>query len=106
MAVKELILQIKSDEAVEYGSITPLVQEALERKKQLLAQGIEKTREELTRYEQKYGLSSEEFYDRFNASDEFNDSAEFMAWAGEYEVLQLLIQQHRLLRSIHIHAGE
>ena len=43
----------------------------------------------LEEYENKYGLSSADFYDRF-LRGEMGDSGDFILWAGAYEIYQRL----------------
>jgi hypothetical protein len=44
-------------------------------------------RSKLHQYEQRYGLSSEEFYTQF-MSGSLGDAEDYMEWAGFYEMLQ------------------
>jgi len=45
----------------------------------------------LAQYEQKYGMESQEFYERFQQG-EMGDAPDFMRWATQYEIYQELKQ--------------
>ena len=45
------------------------------------------TVERLTRYEEKFGMKTPEFYERFMRG-EMGDAKDYIAWAGTYEIFQ------------------
>jgi hypothetical protein len=49
--------------------------------------------ERLTRYEEKFGMKTPEFYEKFMRG-EMGDTKDYIAWAGTYEIL--LRQKRRL----------
>jgi hypothetical protein len=49
--------------------------------------------ERLTRYEEKFGMKTPEFYEKFMRG-EMGDAKDYIAWAGTYEIL--LRQKRRL----------
>jgi len=79
-----------------------ILRNSLERELKLIEHSIEKTIKKLKEFEDKYGISSEEFYRKFERG-EVEDSQEFMLWASEYEALKLLEKDReaiiRMLRS-------
>lgn len=100
-----LALRVESDRKVDSTFLVSLMRSALERERRMLIQGIERTKQELARYERKYGMTSEQFYERFSAGDGLEDSEDFISWAGEYEILELLREKQRQLEGVHVHAG-
>lgn len=51
------------------------------------------TVERLTRYEEKFGMKTPEFYEKF-VQGEMGDAKDYIAWAGTYEIF--LRQKRRL----------
>lgn len=47
----------------------------------------------LRKFEDKYGMSTIEFYARFMAG-KMGDSADFMDWAGDFIIYQRLVQKY------------
>ena len=47
----------------------------------------------LHRFEDKYGMSTVEFYARY-AAGKMGDSADFMDWAGDFMIYQRLVQKY------------
>lgn len=47
----------------------------------------------LRKFEDKYGMSTVEFYARF-AAGKMGDSADFMGWAGDFMIYQRLVQKY------------
>lgn len=47
----------------------------------------------LRKFEDKYGMSTIEFYARF-AAGKMGDSADFVDWAGDFMIYQRLIQKY------------
>ncbi len=54
------------------------------------------TVERLTRYEDKFGMKTPEFYEKF-MQGEMGDAKDYIAWAGTYEIFQ---HQQDVLREI------
>ena len=79
-----------------------ILRNSLERELRIIEHGIRRTEKKLKEFEEKYGMSSEEFYERFEKG-ELGDSQEFMLWAAEYEALKVLEKDkeivERMLRS-------
>ena len=47
----------------------------------------------LRKFEDKYGMSTVEFYARF-AAGKMGDSADFVDWAGDFMIYQRLVQKY------------
>jgi len=58
-----------------------------------LKKGIINIQIDLMNYEEKYKMTTEEFYQKFE-SGEFGDSEDYVVWAGIYEML--LLNKRRL----------
>jgi len=54
--------------------------------------GIYNMKRELNKFEKKYLISSEEFYEKFEAG-EFRDEDDFMLWSGIYEMYLRELQE-------------
>jgi hypothetical protein len=57
------------------------------REQALERNAIKRTKKRLEEYEQRYGMKTEEFYEKFE-SGELGDLDDYIDWAGEYELLQ------------------
>jgi hypothetical protein len=86
-------ITIKSNSTV---NLKPLIEAAIRGELKLLAHGIKRTRSKLTEFEQQFGMSSEEFEQKFNNA-ELSESLDFIEWFGEIKTLRLLNQQQNAL---------
>ena len=77
--------------------LKPLLRSAIENEKKILSLGLERTRQRLTVFEQRYGLASAEFERRLNAF-ELAETVEFSEWRMEIEMLRLLNSQYQALQ--------
>jgi hypothetical protein len=82
-------------------SLKPLVESAIRSQLKSLTHGICRTRERLTSFEQKYGMTSAEFESRFKAHT-INESLDFIDWWMEVEAYHLLESKHQALREAQI----
>jgi len=78
--------------------LEPLVKSALENEKKMISLGLERTRQRLAEFEQKYGMSSEEFEQQLNTF-EIAETVEFSDWRIEIGMLRLLERQHKALEN-------
>jgi parvulin-like peptidyl-prolyl isomerase len=78
--------------------LEPLVKSALENEKKMISLGLERTRQRLAEFEQKHGMSSEEFEQRLNTF-EIAETVEFSDWRIEIGMLRLLERQHKALEN-------
>jgi hypothetical protein len=101
-----VILEVESRAGADLGFIVPLMQSAVERERRMLERSIERTMQALAEYEQRHGMSSREFYRKFNTGDELEDNVEFASWAGEVEMLRLLQEKYQALDGVQVHARQ
>lgn len=78
--------------------LEPLLKSALDNEKKMIAFGLERTRERLTEFERKYGMSSAEFEQQLN-SFELAETVEFSDWRMEIGMLRLLERQYQALQN-------
>lgn len=81
--------------------LKPPVWAAIRGELKLLAHGIKRTRTKLQEFEQQFGMSSEEFGQKFNDA-EVGESLDFIEWFGEIKTLRLLNQQQNALERAEI----
>jgi len=80
-------------------SLRPLVESALQTEAKMLALGLRRTRERLTEFEQRFGLTSAQFEQRF-AARELDESLDFIEWLGEIKTWRLLDEQQHALNGL------
>ncbi|MFQ5865994.1 MAG: hypothetical protein ACE5IW_12270 [bacterium] len=81
-------------------SLKPLVEAALENELRLLESGIRRSQQRLEEFEEKFGLSTEEFMKRYE-NDQLDETLEFSEWIGEYRLSERLEEKAETLREIH-----
>ncbi len=91
-------ITIKSDSP---ASLKPLIEAAIRGELKLLAHGIKRTRAKLAEFERQFGMSSDEFEEKFQKA-ELNESLDFIEWFGEIKTLRLLHQQQNALERAEI----
>jgi hypothetical protein len=91
-------ITIKSDSSV---NLKPLIEAAIRGELKVLTHGIKRTRAKLAEFEQQFGMSSDEFEQKF-ANAELNESLDFIEWFGEIKTLRLLSQQQNALEQAEI----
>lgn len=82
-------------------ALKPLIESAIRSELRMLDLGLERTRQRLHLFEERYGLTSEEFGRRFNAG-EVTESLDFIEWAGEIKTYQLLEAQQQALQRVRL----
>jgi hypothetical protein len=80
-------------------SLRPLVEAALNNELRIIQAGIDRTEQRLKAFESQYGLSSQEFLQRYE-NDEFDETLELAEWVGEYRLLERLREKAETLREI------
>jgi hypothetical protein len=80
-------------------AIRPLVESALRSESRMIELGLARTQRNLRDFEQKYGMSTPEFYRRL-IEDELQESLDFIEWAGEYKTLVRLQEKRQALQEI------
>lgn len=79
--MSQLVLEIQSDS----DSVRTIIAQAVRERVQNLDATVRLVRISLGAYEQKYGMTSEKFYQKYLNADDLPDTSEFQMWAGEYE---------------------
>ena len=67
-------------------NVKNLVKSAVENEMKIISFGIAKTKRRLGELENKFGMDSANFYQRFSEGT-MGDEMELIRWAGEYETL-------------------
>jgi len=52
-----------------------------------LKRGIQNIKIDLAYFENKFGITTEKFYERFRAGDYADEKNDYLEWSGEYEIL-------------------
>jgi len=81
--------------------LKPLVESALRSEMKMLEIGLKRTEERLQTFEDRFGMSSDEFYSRL-CNDELEETLDFIEWTGEYKTLSLLREKYQALKDIEI----
>jgi len=77
--------------------LKPLVRAAMEREIKLLEYSVQRTRDALRVFEQRFNMATEEFERKFN-SREIEESLDFIDWWMETEALHYLVSQLQSMR--------
>lgn len=93
MAV-ELVLEVKSREGAQ------MVVNALDAYKATLRAGIQRTRRNLSTFEQRYGVATDTFLLEMTAEDLRGGDLEYVQWAGEAKLLESLELELRELEDV------
>ena len=83
------------------AALKPVLQSAISNEKKMLALGLERTRQRLAEFEQKFGMSSAEFERRLTAN-ELEETVEFTDWRLEIGALRLLESQYEALQEAQV----
>ena len=81
--------------------VKPLVQIAIQNELKTLLHGIKRTHEQLTNFENRFGMPSENFEHRFNAG-EIEETLDTIDWLMEIEALRMLEKDYNALREAHL----
>ena len=73
--------------------IKVLIKSAVKNELRTIGFGIAKTERKLAEFEKESGMSSEDFYHRFQ-NGSLGDDIRFIRWAGEYETLDRLKKEY------------
>ncbi len=79
--------------------LKPVVKAALENELRLLEVSIRQAERNLQGFEEKYHLSTQEFFSRYQ-DDELEETLELAEWVGEYRLLERLKEKAEILRDI------
>jgi len=84
----------------EAEKVLPLVQSVIESEITRFELALKLARKRLSPFEQKYGVSSEQFIAEMAAEDLEGGDDEYVHWAGEYKLAQRLREKVHQLREI------
>lgn len=79
------------------GNSDNLVSAVIAYKVNDLRKGIRNIEVDLANFESRYAMSTQEFYEEFASGKIGDDNDDFLAWSGEYEVLQEFKNDLKLL---------
>jgi len=84
----------------DVGESIQLIKSAVEAEVRRLELGLKRTKSQLAAFESCYGVSSQEFRQRFTAEDLGGSDVAYVSWVGELEVEKRLLQEIERLRDI------
>ena len=79
--------------------LKPLVEAALKNELRLLEAGINRTQQNMRKFEEKFHLSTLEFIGRYE-NDEMEETMDYDEWIGEHRMLERLREKSETLRGI------
>ncbi len=77
-------------------SLKPLVEAALQNEHRILQAGIRRSQQRLQELEVRYGLSTDEFLQRYE-NNQIEETLEFSEWIGEHRMLERLKEKAQAL---------
>ena len=80
-------------------SLKPLVEAALQNEHRILQAGIRRSQQRLQELEIRYGLSTDEFLQRYE-DNQIEEALEFSEWIGEYRMLERLKEKAQALQEV------
>lgn len=86
--------------APDEQAIKPLVESALINEQRLLEVGLRKTQQRLQKFEEQYGMSTNEFIFNYR-NDRIQETLETLEWLGEYRMAQRIQAKIDTLKAIH-----
>ena len=89
--LQEIVIKANADE-----SIKPLVETAIRNQLKALQHGITRTKERITEFEKRAGMSSQDFVEKLQ-SGKIEETIETIDWNMELAALRLLEGQYRSL---------
>lgn len=94
--LQQVTVKVESD-----VSLKSLLESAVGAQAKTLALGLQRTRERLRDFEQRFGMSTADFERRFSAR-ELDESLDFTEWLGEIKTLRILENQQQALEGLQI----
>jgi hypothetical protein len=94
--MSQLIINAKNSKQLKI-----LITGALENQLKLIKLGISKTEKIIKDFENKFKISSKQFFDLYQKG-RFGDESDYMKWAGEIETLQRLKNEMSELGEVEI----
>lgn len=93
---KMIQLKIKSDQQYALSA----VQSAIEAKIKRIEIGLQRTEEQILKFESKYQISSEHFLSSCTADDLEGGDDDYVSWKGELELQRAIREELNLLKDI------
>ena len=94
--LQEVVIKTSADE-----SIKPLVEVAIRNQLKALQHGINRTKERIAEFEQRTGMTSQEFEKKLQ-EEKLEETVETIDWNMELAALRLLENQYQSLREAKI----
>lgn len=79
--------------------IRPIIETALKNEMQLIRAGLQRTEQNLKKFENKYKMNTEKFLFDYEA-DKLEETIDFMEWIGEFRMLERLTDKLETMKSI------
>lgn len=89
-------LHIASDQQ----NALPLIQSAIAATMKRIELGLQKTEQEIQKFEKKYNVSSEQFLNDCSAEDLAGGDDDYVSWMGELHLRQSVLEELHLLQNI------
>ena len=77
----------------------PMIRSAFEKEVGLVSVQMKRLRSEINDFEQKYAMSSKEFYKKFE-DGELGDKQDFFLWASSLDIYRKLNEEYLLLKGL------
>ena len=94
-------ISISTSDTRKKENVNALLNHALQREHDVLKLSLKKTREQLSLFEKKHKLSSEDFFQQYQ-SGKTDDSDDVVDWAGEYQMYMSIKEQVANLEDVEI----
>jgi len=75
----------------------PMIHSTFQREIDLVSVQLERLKDQAKEFEQKYGMNSEEFYEKFEKG-ELGDQQDFFLWVSNLDIYKKLDREHTLLK--------
>ena len=83
-------------------ALKPLLESAIQSELRMLELSLAWTAQHLRAFEERFGMTSEEFERRFIAG-EIGETLDFIEWTGEIKTYHLLKAQQQALKKVQLH---
>lgn len=90
-------IKLKSGQSEEAVNI---LQEALKTEEMRLRYALDSAHRRISRFEEKYGISSKNFIEQWTAEDLQDGDAEYVEWAGEIKLASRVQERLNILNNI------
>ena len=91
-------ITVQSESSID---LRPLLETAIQGELRSIQHGINLTRAKLEGFEKQYGMTTDEFLQRFNSED-LDETLDFIDWYGETKMLALLQEKKKALEGAQV----